>query len=541
MRSLKKRIILLFGLLILVNAFSATENVDLNVMMKIREEGFTNSKVMDIAGYLCDVIGPRLTGSPNSKKAHEWTRQQLETWGLVNAHVESWPFGRGWSVEHVSAHLTEPEHSPLIVWPRAWTPGTNGLVKGKVVAAKIGSESDFEKYRGKLAGMILLTEDKRELKPHEQADSKRLTSEQLEEIRKYNIPAGSQPPSNAKEEYLKRIKFQKALRQFYQDEKVLAIIEPAQGDGGILRNLRGPDYYKPEEAFPIPNLFLSAEQYNRLIRLLERKIEPEVELDVRVRFYDGDLLDGNTLAEIPGSDKKEEVVMLGAHLDSWHLGTGATDDGAGCAVAMEAVRILKALGVQPRRTIRIALWGGEEQGLLGSREYVSRHLASFPEPTDPEEKKVPSFFRKQEGPLDLKPDYSKFSVYFNFDEGGGKIRGVYAQDNLPAAGIFENWLKPFSDLGAATVTVNRNDGGTDHLSFDAVGLPGFQFIQDELDYSSRTWHTNMDVYDRLQKEDLMEASVVMAAFVYNAAMRDEPFPRRPLPEKLIPKGTQKGK
>lgn len=540
MRSQTKKIFVVLGIVVLVNALSAAENVDLNMMMKIREEGFTNSKVMDTVGYLCDVIGPRLTGSPNSKKAHEWTRQQLESWGLLNARVESWGFGRGWSVEHVSAHLIDPEHSPLLVWPRAWTPGTNGPVKGKAVAVKLSSESDFEKYRGKLAGMILLTEDKRELKPHEQADSNRLTSQQLEDIKKYNVPSAGPPPSNAKEEYFKRMKFQKALRQFYQDEKVLAIIEPALGDGGIVRNLRGPDYYKPGDPFPIPNLFMSAEQYNRLIRLLDRKIEPEVELDVMVRFHDGDLLDGNTLAEIPGSDKKEEVVMLGAHLDSWHLGTGATDDGAGCAVAMEAVRILKALGVQPRRTIRIALWGGEEQGLLGSKEYVSRHLASFPEPANPEEKQLPPYLRQEDGPLDMKLEYSRFSVYFNFDDGGGKIRGVYAQDNLPAAAIFENWLKPLSDLGATTVTLNGG-GGTDHLSFHSVGLPGFQFIQDELDYSSRTWHTNMDVYDRLQKQDLMEASVVMAAFVYNAAMRDEPFPRRPLSEKLAPKGTQKGK
>ena len=533
--------VFLFGILILANAFSASENVDLNMMMRIREEGFTNSKVMDTAGYLCDVIGPRLTGSPNSKKAHEWTRRQLESWGLVNAHVESWSFGRGWSVEHASAHLTAPDHAPLLVYPRAWTPGSKGPVKGKVVAVKIYSESDFEKYRGKLAGKILLTADKREIQPHELPDFKRLTDQQLQELKKYNMPSGGQFLSGGMEGYSKSIEFQKRLRQFYRDEKVLAIIEPAQGAGGILRRVRGPDYHKPGVELPIPNLMMSTEQYNRLMRLLDRKTEPEVEIDVRVSFYDDDLLDGNTVAEIPGGDKKEEVVMLGAHLDSWDFGTGATDNAAGCAVAMEAVRILKTLGVQPRRTIRIALWGGEELGLLGSSEYVSRHLASLPEPADPAEKQVPSFLRKQEGGLDLKPDYSKFSVYFNLDEGGGKIRGVYAQDNLSAAAIFENWLKPLSDLGATTVTVNRNDGGTDHLSFDAVGLPGFQFIQDELDYSSRTLHTNMDVYDRLQEQDLMQASVVMAAFVYNAAMRDESFPRRPLPEKLAPKGTQKGK
>jgi carboxypeptidase Q len=533
MRPLQSRVVWLLGILILGSLFCAAESVDLSTMMRIREEGFTNSKVMDTVGYLCDAIGPRLTGSPNSKKAHEWTRQQLESWGLVNARIETWSFGRGWSVDHVSAHLVAPEHSPLLVWPRAWTPGTNGPLKARIAAAKIAGEADFEKYRGKLAGMILLTEDKKELKPHEQADSSRLTLQELEGIKMYKVPSGDQPAVGAKEEYLKRIKFQKALRQFYKDEKVLAIIEPAQGDGGILRNLRGADY-KPGDTFPIPDLFMSAEHYNRLMRLLDRKLQPEIELDLRVLFHDEDLLDSNTLAEIPGSNKKGEVVMLGGHLDSWHLGTGATDDAAGCAVAMEAVRILKALKIQPRRTIRIALWGGEEQGLLGSKEYVSRHLASFPEPVDPEERQLPAYWRPEEGPLGLKPDYSGFSVYFNLDNGGGKIRGIYAEDNLAAAAIFENWLKPFSDLGAATVTVNPT-GGTDHQSFQAVGLPGFQFIQDDLDYGSRTWHTNMDVFDRLQKQDLMEASVIMAAFVYNAAMREEPFPRRPLPEKLAPK------
>jgi carboxypeptidase Q len=530
---------LFVGLLCLLITAPAVENVDLNMMMRIRDEGFTNSKVMDLAGYLCDVVGPRLTGSPNSKKAHEWTRQQLETWGLANAHLESWPFGRGWSVRHVSVHLIAPERSPLLVWPRGWTPGTNGVVQGKAIAVKITSESDFEKYRGKLAGQILLTDEIKELKPHDKADLNRLNSQQLEDLKQYSLPSARQAGPNGREEYLKRIKFQKALRKFYQDEKVLALIEPAQGDGGLLRNLRGADY-KPGETFPLPDLFMSAEHYNRLIRLLDRKIELELELDIQVSFHDEELQDYNTIAEIPGSDKKEEVVMLGGHLDSWHLGTGATDDAAGCSVAMEAVRILKTLGIHPRRTIRIALWGGEEQGFLGSKDFVSRHLAAFPEPASPEEKELPAFLRTQEGPLDFKSEYPKFSVYFNLDNGGGKIRGIFAQDNLPAAELFESWLKPFADLGAATVTARRT-GGTDHLSFNAVGLPGFQFIQDELEYGSRTWHTNMDVYDRLQKEDLMQASVIMAAFVYNAAMRDEPFPRRPLPEKLAAQGPKKGK
>jgi carboxypeptidase Q len=273
---------------------------------------------------------------------------------------------------------------------------------------------------------------------------------------------------------------------------------------------------------------MAAEHYNRICRLLDRKLEVEMEIDVKARFHEDDLLAYNTVAEIPGSDKRPELVMVGAHLDSWHSGTGATDNGAGSVVAMEAMRILRAIGVKPRRTIRIGLWTGEEQGLLGSRGYVGEHFGSRPEPTDPIEKALPRSLRQGVGPLTIKPEHARFSVYFNLDNGTGKVRGVYTQQNASAAPIFEAWLKPFADLGATTVT-ERNTGGTDHQSFDAVGLPGFQFIQDEADYATRTHHTNMDVYDRLQKEDMMQASAIMASFVYHAAMREERFPRKPMP------------
>jgi hypothetical protein len=513
----------------------AEEAVDLQMVMRIRDEGFANSNVMETAGYLCDVIGPRLTASPNLKKAHDWTRQQLESWGLANVHLESWgPFGRGWSVQHVSVHLLSPDPTPLIAYPRAWTPGTQGPVRGKLVQAKITTESDFEKFKGKLAGLIVLPEALRELKVHDKADFSRYTEQQLEELKLFSISRPRRdPPPPSREEYLKLQKFLKAYSQFLLDEKVLAVIEPALGDGGIVRNLRGTAY-KPGETFSVPSLMIESDHYNRLIRLLEKKLEPELEMDVRVSFYDEDLMGYNTVADIPGSDKKDEIVMLGGHLDSWHLGTGATDDAAGVSVAMEAVRILKALGIKPRRTIRLGLWGGEEQGLLGSHAYVTKHFAAFAEPKDPEEKSLPAFLRREEGPLEFKPDYAKLSAYFNLDNGGGKIRGIYTQNNLSADILFESWLKPLADLGAKTVT-NQNTSGTDHLSFSSVGLPGFQFIQDEVEYGSRTWHTNMDVYDRLQSEDLMQASVVMASFVYQAAMRDALFPRRPLPDKWIKK------
>jgi Zn-dependent M28 family amino/carboxypeptidase len=275
-------------------------------------------------------------------------------------------------------------------------------------------------------------------------------------------------------------------------------------------------------------LVLSAEHYNRISRLLDRKLDVEMEVDVKASFHDEDLNSYNVIAEIPGTDKKGELVMLGAHLDSWHAGTGATDNAAGSAVVMEAIRILKALDVKPKRTIRVGLWTGEEQGLLGSRAYVAEHFASRPEPNDPEERELPAFMRRSGGPISLKPEHERFSVYFNLDNGTGKIRGIYTQQNAGAAPIFEAWLAPFRDLGATTVT-NRNTGGTDHQSFDAVGLPGFQFIQDQADYQTRTHHTNLDVYDRLQREDMMQASVIMAAFAYHAAMRDGRFPRKAMP------------
>ena len=286
-------------------------------------------------------------------------------------------------------------------------------------------------------------------------------------------------------------------------------------------------------------LVLAQEHFNRIARLLASGKEVELELDVRARFHDDDEMAYNTIAEIPGSDRKAEVVMLGAHLDSWHAGTGATDNAAGSAVAMEALRILKALDVRPRRTIRIGLWTGEEQGLLGSRAYVKQHFAARPDPS-PEEREIPSSLRRDTGPLTLKPDHARLSVYFNLDNGTGKVRGVYLENNAAAMPIFEAWLEPFEDLGARTLTMRRmTGGGTDHQPFDSVGLPGFQFIQDEGDYSSRTHHTNWDVYDRIQREDMMQASVVMAAFAYNAAMRAEMFPRKPLPKDASPTAGQR--
>ncbi len=518
--------------LVAVAAASRAESVDYGTVTLIREEGFNGSKVMETLAQLTDVLGPRLTGSPAAKKANEWTRDQLATWGLVNAHLESFgPFGRGWSLERASVHAILPFTAPLIALPKAWTPGTEGPVRGKVVKAKLESEADLEKHKGKLAGMIVLLSDGRELKGPDKPLFRRYSEQELHDLALFELAerrGARAAPAVDREAARKRFRFQKTLREFLLEEKALASVEPSDRDAGVLWVAGGGSREKGVNP-GVPALVMAAEHYNRLSRLLDRKMEVELEIDVKARFHDDDEMAYNTIAEIPGTDKQPEVVMLGAHLDSWHGGTGATDNAAGSAVAMEAVRILKALDVKPKRTIRIALWTGEEQGLLGSRAYVKEHLASRPDPTDPEEKDLPAYLRRApSGPLEVKPEHAKLSAYFNFDNGTGKIRGVYTQGNVAAGPIFEAWLKPFADLGATTIT-NRNTGGTDHQSFDGVGLPGFQFIQDEADYSTRTHHTNMDVYDRLQKEDLMQASIIMASFVYHAAMRAERFPRKPPP------------
>lgn len=512
------------------------ESLDWTMMTRIRDEGFTNSKVMQTLSQLTDVLGPRLTGSPNARQANEWTRKQLEEWGLVNAHLESWgPFGRGWSFSKASVHMTQPAGVPLLAYPKAWTPGTDAAVKGKVVKAKIENDGDLEKWKGKLAGAIVMLGEPRELKPPDTVAFTRHAEKDLDELALFEIPGprqqGGRPRApgdpTTPQEFRSRQRFQRTLREFLTAEKALATLESSRGDAGILFVQGGGSRVKGENPGPLA-LVMGAEHFNRIARLVELKQDVELELDVRAQFHDDDEMAYNTVAEIPGTDKKGEIVMLGAHLDSWHTGTGATDNAAGSSVAMEAVRILKALDVKPRRTIRIALWTGEEQGLLGSRAYVKEHFASRPDPK-PEERELPSFLRRDTGPLTVKPEHARLSAYFNLDNGTGKVRGVYLQQNAAVRPIFEAWLKPFEDLGAKTLTM-RNTGGTDHLSFDGVGLPGFQFIQDAGDYSTRTHHTNWDVYDRMQRDDMLQASVIMAAFVYNAAMRAEMFPRKPLPK-----------
>jgi hypothetical protein len=503
---------------------SAQERIDLDMVTKIRLEGFKNSKVMETASELTDRIGPRLTGSPAMKEANEWTRSRLAEWGMANAHLESWgPFGRGWTWEGCTVRMTSPSFAELAGIPEAWTAGTSGPIRAKAARLNVKSADELDKLKGKFGGTIVFFGDIRDIPLREKPDADRYDEAELEAEFQYEI---SPAPRYNRAEYARRREIRRAVSKFLEEEKALAVVSPGRGDMGTF-NVQGGGTWKKGDPPGLPSVNLEPEQFGRVARLLDRSVPVEIEMDVKARFIEEDQMQWNTIAEIPGSDKKDEVVMLGAHLDSWHGATGATDNAAGSAVVMEAMRILKASGAKPRRTIRVALWSGEEQALYGSRAYVAQHFASRPEPP-PEEKDLPFYRRKKTWPITPKPEHAKLSAYFNLDGGSGKIRGIYCEDNAAVVPIFEAWLEPFHDLGATVATMNPT-GGTDHQSFDEVGLPGFQFIQDRLEYETRTHHSNMDLYERLQKNDLMQASVVMAAFVYNAAMRDALMPRKPLP------------
>ncbi|MFH1943371.1 MAG: M20/M25/M40 family metallo-hydrolase [bacterium] len=502
---------LLFAFILPILLFGQ-EPVDLQMVMKIKNEGFDRSQVMETLGYMTEVIGPRLAGSPSYKAAAEWCRDKLAEWGLENAHLEVWgTFGQGWELEKFSLEMIEPQYLPLISFPKAWIPSTNGTITGTPILVEAQSEEQLEKYKGKLQNAIVLTQAEQEIDTYFEPEATRYDDKRLSEI--LQAPVAGQRPSRFanREEFMRRRAMMQSMDKLFRDEGVAVILEPSRGADGTLFVSRGGSYRMNAEP-SIPSVVVAAEHYNRIVRLLKRKEPVTLAVNIQTKFFTQDSLGYNVIAEIPGVDKKwkDELVMLGGHLDSWHGATGAVDNAAGCAVSMEAVRILMALGVKPKRTIRVALWDAEEEGLLGSRGYVTKHFAD----------------RRT---MELKPEHAKLSGYFNYDNGTGKIRGIYLQGNDAIRPIFEAYLKPFHDLGATTVTI-RNTGGTDHQSFDGVGLPGFQFIQDPIDYSQRRHHTNMDVYDHAIEADLMQSSVIMASFVYHTAMRDEMLPRKTLPE-----------
>jgi carboxypeptidase Q len=491
-----------------------TEKTDLDALYRIKDEGLQRSKVMDTESYLTDVYGPRLTGSPNIREAADWAQKTMREWGLAKVHLETFLFGRGWQNQRFVAMALTPRAYPLVGFPIAWTPGTNGPVTGDAVVADIQNEDDFAKFRGTLRGKFVLTSPMRNVDAHFEAPGRRLSDADLAELAKQPAARGRGNLPNA-EARARAAAFELKKRQFWVDEGVAALLSTSRGDGGtFFVQGQSPDPKAPRSA---PQVVLAIEHYGRIMRTLQKNIPVTLQMDIASTFYDDDLNAFNLLAEIPGTDRADEIVMLGAHFDSWHAGTGATDNAAGSAVMMEAMRILKAAGLKPRRTVRLALWGGEEQGLLGSAAYVKEHFAD-------------------RQTMELKAEHAKVSAYYNVDNGTGAIRGVYLQGNETVAPIFQSWMEPFRNVGMTTLTI-RSTGGTDHLSYDAVGLPGFQFIQDPVEYDSRTHHSNQDVYERIQADDMMRNAVIVATFVYNTANREEKLPRKPLPR---PQSTGRG-
>jgi len=499
----------------------AISTSDLAAIHQIREEGFDakTSKVMDIISELSDVHGPRLTNSPDIKEAALWTTGQMKQWQLSNVHLEPWgPFGRGWSNERTNVQVIAPHPFPLIAYAKAWTPGTNGAVTADAVFAPITKEEDFSKYKGQLKGKFVLTEPIPESPERFDPQAHRYTDAELAELSMQPVPGARNDLEERIARFRAQREFQLKVQKFLVEEGVAAWIEPSRADDGTVFVQQGGDRDKTKDPAPC-RVAVANENYGRIVRMLEKKVPVSMLVDIQNKFYDDDLNSFNIIGEIPGSDKAkaDQVVMLGAHFDSWQSGTGATDNGAGSAVMLEAIRILKATGVKMRRTVRIALWTGEEQGLLGSRAYIKQHFGD-PNAEDPATHLIK-----------ITPEHAKLDAYYNVDNGTGKIRGVYLQGNEMVAPIFNAWMEPFHDLGMTTLTI-RNTGGTDHLSYDAVGLPGFQFIQDPLDYGSRTHHSNMDVYERIQEPDMKQMAVIVASFVYLTANRDEMLPRKPLPK-----------
>jgi carboxypeptidase Q len=561
-----------------------------DVIDRIKEEGLKRSQVMATLSYLTDVIGPRLTGSPNMKHANEWTRDRLAAWGLKNARLEPWgPFGRGWSLKRFSAQVVEPQCIPIIAYPKAWSPGIEGTLKAPLVYFDATSEADFARFKGKIKGAIVLSAPPRPIPAHFEALGARKTDSELLELADAAEPeargpgrrgqggpqaqgqppaaAGNAPPRGRFQQMSPERRAQMELAakklKFLADEGAAVLVDGSRGDGGtifvqsatvpgVMPNFgmggqgqgqpqarRVSVYDKDAPKIP-PQIVMAQEHYNRLVRMIEQGEKPKMVIELSVQFHDDDLMAYNTVAEIPGTDPKlkDEVVMLGGHMDSWHSGTGATDNAAGVSVAMEVVRILQAANLKPRRTIRIGLWSGEEEGLLGSRAFVTKHFGVAPAsmfgggggPGGPPARNGQPGANGSASSTDAAPtpEYAKFQAYFNLDNGTGKVRGVYLQGNEAVRPIFRKWLQPFRDMGATTLSIS-NTGGTDHLSFDGIGLPGFQFIQDEVEYETRTHHSNQDLFDRIQAEDMKQAAVIMASFVYNAATMDEKLPRKPAP------------
>src|SRR5579863_1887784 len=514
------------------------ENIDYTMYQRIREEGLTHSHVMEYASALMDGIGARLTGSPNVKRASEWTRDQLAAMGCSNAHLEDWgEFGMGWQQLNTWVRMASPDTAVFIAQAAPWSASSGHAVSGDAISVEIKQVEDINKYKGKLGGKIVLLGEMREVKPVDKPLFEREDEKDLAKIAEHPL---TPERDDYLTEYMKRRELREKVAKLLASEHALAVILPSRdgrnngGSGGTIfvdsSGGLGWFSYQRDHIQPLPVVIMAIENYGRVYRLLKANVPVTIEMNVDTKFT-GDHEHGfDTIAEIPGTDPKlkDELVMVGGHLDSWASATGATDNGAGTVVAMEVMRILNALHVKPRRTIRVGLWTGEEQGEFGSYGYVKQHFGFVPLSTAPDQLEKPEWLRKPAGPVALMPEQPKISGYFNVDNGSGKIRGVYLEENAAVAPIFRQWMEPLQDLGVSTITM-RDTGGTDHEAFDSVGVPGFQFIQDQLDYSSRTHNSNQDTYERLQPEDLAQAAVVEAIFVYNTAMRDQMLPRKPVP------------
>jgi carboxypeptidase Q len=561
-----RRLVLAAGTAALVATLplgAASEKIDYEAIDKIKQQGMLpqNSQVMEISSWLTDVYGPRLTGSPNTQKAGEWAVSKMKEWGLQKVALEKWPeqmqFDRGWANEKFYMAAVAPQAFPIPGTPTAWTPGTDGLVKGEVILVTETTQEDLQKYAGKLKGKWVLTQAAPDVPALWTAPATRNTTEELERMELATPPAsefGLTPPGGGRggrqggapgggRGQAGAPPFNR--NEFFRTEGVLGTLSTAARGHGIY-TISGDRRCDP--ASTLPAVVIPAEQYGRMARMLAKNLPVTIEADIK-NTYNPNPVMFNVVGEIPGTDKADELVMLGAHFDSWHASTGATDNAAGSAAMLEAMRILKQSGVRLRRTVRIGLWTGEEQGLIGSAQYVGAHFASRgPAPAAPANPGAANPFPGQcgggggggrggpLGTLEFKPDHAKFAGYFNIDNGTGAIRGVYLQGNDAVAPIFREWIEPFRSLGMSYVTI-RNTGGTDHQSFDRVGLPGFQFIQDEVEYGTMTHHTNLDSYERLQPNDMMKNATIAATFAYLAANRDEKLPRKPLPTPAPGRGS----
>jgi len=504
-----------------VTAASAQDRAAAN---RIIDEGMNHSQAMQTAQHLTDVIGPRMTNSPAMRTAEAWTTGQFAKWGLKNVHKEGFAFGRGWSIERASVRMVSPRPLQLTAIPIAWTPATNGAVTAPVIVAPMKRERDFDKWRGQLRGKIVMVSLPGTGDEPGTAPFRRLSGEDIAKLDLYVQP--EHDPESA-DRRMKRLDFAQKLDAFLKAEGAVAYVTQSYRDGKLLH---GEGYlFGRGETPAVPGIELAAEDYRRLARLAKVGPAPTIEVLSDVRYDDSDENAYNIIAEIPGTDPKAGYVMAGAHLDSWVAGDGAADNAAGSAMVMEAARILAATGQRPRRTIRFALWSGEEQGILGSMAYVEQHLATRGRPGDAPQTGLKRYYGwTNRWPITPKPGYGDLAAYFNIDNGSGKLRGLYAENNPAAVPMLREWLSPYASMGAGNV-VQRTTGGTDHVFMQAVGVQGFQFIQDPLDYGSRIHHSSADTFDHLKGEDMRQASVVLAGVLLAAANADKALPRPPMP------------